>query len=202
MVLTPSTMMKLGSPAPGFSLPDTDGRTVSLDDFKDAKALLVMFICNHCPFVVHVADELARLGKEYQPKGVAVVAINSNNIESHPADSPEKMKASKAEHGYTFPYLFDETQAVAKEYTAACTPDLFLFDAGHKLFYRGQLDDTRPTRISSGNYDSGRDQANGADLRAALDALLAGLPRPADQRPSIGCNIKWKPGNEPDYFGG
>jgi peroxiredoxin len=193
MVLTPSTMMRLGTHAPGFSLPDTDGHTVSLDDFKDAKALLVMFICNHCPFVVHVADELARLGRDYQPKGVGIVAISANDIKSHPADSPQKMKQEKARRGYTFPYLYDETQAVAKAYTAACTPDFFLFDGGHKLVYRGQLDDSRPdTDIP----------VTGADLRSALNAVLAGEPVPGGQKPSMGCNIKWRPGNEPGYFGG
>lgn len=201
MVLTPSTMLTLGTHAPGFALPDTAGRTVSLDDFKDAKALLVMFICNHCPYVIHVADELARIGRDYQPKGVAVVAISANDVKSHPADGPEKMKQEKAKRGYTFPYLYDESQAVAKAYTAACTPDFFLFDGGQKLVYRGQLDDTRPNRISSGNYDSGKSPANGADLRRALDAVLAGKPVPAEQKPSMGCNIKWKPGNEPAYFG-
>ncbi len=201
MVLTPSTMLPLGSPAPGFSLPDTEGKTVSLDDFKDAKAVLVMFICNHCPYVIHVADELARLGRDYQPKGVAVVAIGANDVETHPQDSPEKMKEEKALRGYTFPYLFDATQAVAKAYTAACTPDFFLFDADHKLVYRGQLDDSRPIRISSGNYDSAGNPCDGADLRWALDAVLSGQPVSHDQKPSMGCNIKWKPGNEPDYFG-
>jgi peroxiredoxin len=202
MVLTPSTMLKLGSPAPDFSLPDTDGNTVSLDDFKDAKALLVMFICNHCPYVVHLADELARLGKDYQPKGVAVVAVSANDVASHPADSPAKMQEEKAARGYTFPYLYDGSQAVAKAYTAACTPDFFLFDADQKLVYRGQLDDTRPTRISSGNYDSDQSPSNGKDLRAALDAVLSGQPVSSEQIPSMGCNIKWKPGNEPSYFGG
>jgi len=193
MVLTPSTMLKLGSHAPDFSLPDTEGRTVSLDDFKDAKALLVMFICNHCPYVIHVADGLARLGRDYQSKGVAVVAISANDIQSHPADSPEKMKQEKAARGYVFPYLYDETQAVAKAYTAACTPDFFLFDADRKLVYRGQLDDSRP------NTDI---PVSGADLRQALDAVLSGQPVPGEQRPSIGCNIKWRPGNQPGYFGG
>ncbi len=202
MALTPSTMLALGTHAPDFALPDTEGQTVSLDDFKDARALLVMFICNHCPFVVHVADELARLAKDYQPKGIAVVAISSNDVESHPGDSPEKMSAEKAKRGYTFPYLYDGSQSVAKAYTAACTPDFFLFDAQQKLAYRGQLDDTRPVRISSGNYDSNQSAANGADLRRALDALLVGESAPAEQKPSMGCNIKWKPGNEPAYFGG
>jgi peroxiredoxin len=193
MAITPSTMLALGTQAPDFALPDTDGKTVSLNDFKDAKALLVMYICNHCPFVVHIADELARLAKEYQPKGLAVVAISSNDIESHPADSPEMMTQEKANRGYTFPYLYDGSQAVAKAYTAACTPDFFLFDSNHKLVYRGQLDDSRP--------NSGI-PVTGADLRKALDEVLAGNQAPADQKPSIGCNIKWQPGNEPAYFGG
>lgn len=202
MALTPSTMLKLGSPAPDFSLPDTEDNTVSLDDFKDTKALLIMFICNHCPFVIHLADELARVGKDYQPKGVAVVAVSANDIQTHPADSPVKMKEEKAARGYTFPYLYDETQAVAKAYTAACTPDFFLFDAEKKLVYRGQLDDTRPARISSGNYDSEQSPANGVDLRRALDAVLSGGTVLDKQIPSMGCNIKWKSGNEPSYFGG
>lgn len=202
MVLTPSTMLTLGTHAPDFSLPDTDGGVVSLDDFKNAEALLVMFICNHCPYVIHIAGELARIGRDYQPKGVAVVAISANDVGNYPQDGPEKMKEEKARHGYTFPYLYDESQAVAKAYTAACTPDFFLFDGDHKLVYRGQLDDTRPNRISSGNYDSAKSPAHGADLRRALDAVLAGKPVPADQKPSMGCNIKWKPGNEPGYFGG
>lgn len=202
MALTPSTMLSLGTHAPDFVLPDTDGKTVSLEDFKDAKALLVMFICNHCPFVMHVADELARLGKAYRARGVAVVAISANDVAHYPADGPEKMKQEKAKRGYTFPYLYDESQAVAKAYTAACTPDFFLFDGDRKLVYRGQLDDTRPSRIGSGNYDSGKLSANGADLRRALDTVLAGKPAPGDQKPSMGCNIKWKPGNEPAYFGG
>lgn len=193
MALTPSTMLALDTHAPDFALTDTDGQTVSLGDFKDAKALLVMFVCNHCPFVVHVADEMAKLAKDYQPKGVAVVAIGSNNIESYPADSPEKMRQEKAKREYTFPYLYDASQTVAKAYTAACTPDFFLFDADHKLAYRGQMDDSRP--------DSGI-PVTGADLRKALDAVLAGESVPADQKPSMGCNIKWKPGNEPAYFGG
>lgn len=202
MALTPSTMLALGSPAPGFSLPDTDGNTVSIDDFKDAKALLVMFICNHCPYVIHVADELAKLGRDYQPKGVAIVAISANDIDNYPADSPAKMKEEKALRGYMFPYLYDESQLVAKAYTAACTPDFFLFDADKKLVYRGQLDDSRPHRISSGNYDSSQNPCSGADLRRALDAVLAGQTVADDQKPSLGCNIKWKPGNAPDYFGG
>lgn len=183
MALTPSTMVELGTTAPDFSLPDTTGKTVSLSDFEGARALLVMFICNHCPYVKHIRSELAKLGTDYQPQGVAVVAINSNDVESYPADSPEKMVVEAREAGYTFPYLFDETQAVAKAYQAACTPDLYLFDAGRRLVYRGQLDGSRP-----GNGIP----VTGEDLRAALDAVLAGKPVSDEQRPSVGCNIKWR----------
>ena len=188
MARTPSTMLPLGTVAPAFCLPNIDGTNVSLDDRKDAPAYLVMFICNHCPFVIHVQDELAKLGKDYQEKGVAVFAINSNDVANFPADSPEKMAQLAKDVGYTFPYLYDESQEIAQAYSAACTPDFFLFDADKKLVYRGQLDDSRP--------DSGK-PVTGADLRAALDALLAGEPVSDDQKPSLGCNIKWKAGNEP-----
>jgi peroxiredoxin len=184
MSLTPSTMLPLGTTAPGFKLPDTDGSLVSLDDFKTAPALLVIFLCNHCPYVKHVRHELARLGKAYQQKGVAVVGINANDVANYPEDSPERMAAEKAEVGYTFPYLYDETQQVALAYKAACTPDFYVFDKDQKLAYRGQLDGSRP-----GNPIP----VTGKDLRAALDAVLAGEPVSGDQRPSIGCNIKWKP---------
>ncbi len=190
MVQTPSTMTELGVYAPDFALPGTDGKTYTLGDFAGNRALLVMFICNHCPFVKHVADELARIGREYQPRGASIVAINSNNAASHPDDSPGKMVDEARRRGYTFPYLHDETQSVALAYRAACTPDFFLFDADHQLVYRGQLDASRP---GNGVPVTGR------DLRAALDAVLAGKPVPSDQKPSIGCNIKWKPGNEPAY---
>jgi peroxiredoxin len=184
-------MLPLGTSAPDFNLPDADGNMHSLDDGVGSRAYLVMFICNHCPFVKHVADELARLGRDYQDKGVAVFAINSNDVESHPADGPDKMKEEAASRGYTFPYLLDEDQGVAKAYEAACTPDFYLFDAGRKLVYRGQLDGSRP----------GNDMpVDGADLRRALDAVLASEPVPADQVPSLGCNIKWKAGKEPGYF--
>ena len=199
MALTPSTMLELGTPAPDFSLPDTDGETVALEHFR-GKPLLVMFICNHCPYVKHVAPELKRIGDDYSGR-VDVVAIQSNDVEHYPDDSPEKMKQEKAERGYGFPYLFDGDQAVAKAYTAACTPDFFLFDAQHKLAYRGQLDPTRPHRISSGNYDDRDGAADGRDLRAALDQVLAGETVTVAQVPSMGCNIKWKPGQEPTYFG-
>jgi len=181
-------MIPLGTAAPNFTLPDTEGNTVSLADFGESKALLVMFICNHCPYVKHVADELAALGKEYQKKGAGIVAISSNDVTTHPDDSPAKMAEEARLRGYTFPYCYDETQEVAKAYSAACTPDLFLFDADKKLVYRGQLDGSRP----------GNDvPVTGKDLRAALDAVLAGNPVPAEQRPSVGCNIKWKRGNTP-----
>ncbi|MCL4853589.1 MAG: thioredoxin family protein, partial [Bryobacteraceae bacterium] len=189
---TASTMLPLGTAAPDFSLPDTAGRTVSLADFKDSPALLVIFMCNHCPYVQHVADGLAKLAKDYQQRGVAVVGINSNDTATHPEDSPAKMADEVRQRGYTFPYLFDETQQVAKAYRAACTPDFFLFDSQRKLVYRGQMDDSRP--------QSGV-PVTGQDLRRALDAVLAGAPVPEPQKPSLGCNIKWKPGNEPEYFG-
>jgi len=192
MAETPSTMSELGTKAPDFQLPDTEGRTVALADFEGRNALLVMFICNHCPFVKHVREELARLGREYQEKGAGVVAISSNDVVAYPADGPDAMREEKARVGYTFPYLLDETQEVAKAYGAACTPDFFLYDAQRRLAYRGQLDDSRP-----GN---GR-PVTGRDLRAALDAVLAGAPVDEEQRPSVGCNIKWKPGNAPAYFG-
>jgi peroxiredoxin len=191
MVAVHSTMLPLGTPAPDFSLPDTEGRVISLDDCRDARALLVMFICNHCPFVKHLRGALAELGREYGARGVAVVAVSSNDPERYPADSPEMMRREKEEAGYPFPYLFDGTQETAKAYRAACTPDFFLFDGAQRLVYRGQFDDSRP-----GN---GR-PVTGRDLRAALDAVLAGAPVPEEQHPSIGCNIKWRAGNEPEWF--
>ena len=192
MVRTPSTMLPLGTSAPDFSLMNVDGQVVSLSDFRDAPALLVVFLCNHCPYVIHVADHLAQLAQEYMSRGVAVVGISSNDVANYPADSPEQMVAEAESRGYVFPYLYDETQEVAKSYHAACTPDFFLFDASQKLLYRGQLDSSRP--------DSGI-PVTGEDLRAALDAVLAGKEAPENQTPSLGCNIKWKPGAEPDYFG-
>ena len=191
MVLANSTMMLLGTKAPVFSLPDTDGRIVSLNDFADSPALLVIFKCNHCPYVKHVRLALADLTRQYQAKGVAIVGINSNDVRAYPDDGPEAMRLEVDAAGYVFPYLYDETQEVAKAYSAACTPDFFLFDRDRRLFYRGQMDDSRP---SNGKPVTGR------DLRAALDAVLAGRPAPENQFPSAGCNIKWKPGNEPDYF--
>jgi peroxiredoxin len=192
MAVTPSTMLELGTPAPLFSLPDTDGANVCIDDFWESRALLVMFICNHCPFVRHLRGAITELARDYQQRGVAVVAINANDAQRYPQDGPAAMRREKEEAGYTFPYLFDEAQSVAKSYRAACTPDFYLFDADRSLVYRGQFDDSRP-----GNQVP----ATGRDLRAALDALLEGRPAPAEQHPSIGCNIKWKPGNEPEYFG-
>jgi len=192
MVAVPSTMLELGTSAPNFSLPDTEGRTVSLQDFRDARALLVMFICNHCPYVKHVAQELARIGRDYQPKGVGSVAISSNDVAAYPDDGPSRMREEKARVGYPFPYLYDESQAVALAYRAACTPDFYLFDNDRRLVYRGQLDDSRPKTTKP---------VTGKDLRTALDLVLQGKPAPAEQIPSIGCNIKWKPGNEPEYFG-
>ncbi len=190
MVMTPSTMLELGTAAPDFSLPDTNGNTVALGDFADAPALLVMFICNHCPFVKHVRARLAEICREYQARNVAVVAINSNDVAAFPDDSPANMAHQAKAAAYTFPYLFDETQEVAKAYSAACTPDFFLFDKARALVYRGQMDAARP----------GNDvPVTGADLTAAVDAVLAGTPVSPDQKPSIGCNIKWKPGNEPAY---
>ena len=191
MVLTPSTMLPLGTKAPAFSLPNLEGKQVSLDDFAGAPAYLVVFMCNHCPYVKHVAPQLATLAKEYQAKGVAVVGINSNDVKSHPDDAPDMMAQEAKARGYTFPYLFDATQKVAHAYKAACTPDFYVFDKDKKLAYRGQLDSSRP--------DSGI-PVTGQDLRAALDAVLAGKPVAADQKPSIGCNIKWMAGNEPEYF--
>ena len=174
-----------------FTLPGVDEKTYSPADFDDAAVLAVIFWCNHCPYVRHLRDGLAQLARDYQPRSVAVVGISANDVANYPADSPAKMAAEAAAAGYIFPYLYDETQAVAKAYRAACTPDFYLFDKDQRLVYRGQFDDSRP-----GNGVP----VTGKDLRAALDALLAGKPVSPDQKPSIGCNIKWKPGNEPDYF--
>ena len=190
MALTPSTMIELGTPAPNFALPEPDGSVVTREQFA-GKPLLVMFICNHCPYVKHVAPELARIGKDYGDR-VGIVAIQSNDVENYPDDSPEKMAEEVKQREYTFPYVSDTDQSVAKAYSAACTPDFFLFDAEHKLAYRGQLDDTRPHRVASGQYDDRDGQANGQDLRAALDQVLAGQAVTVEQVPSMGCNIKWK----------
>jgi peroxiredoxin len=185
-------MLPLGSQAPGFRLPDTDGNLISLDDFREALALLVIFLCNHCPYVKHVRHDLAKLTREYGAKGVAAVGINANDVANYPDDRPELMAREKAEVGYPFSYLFDETQEVAKAYQAACTPDFYVFDQNRRLVYRGQMDSSRP----------GNDvPVSGGDLRSALDAVLTGRPVPEPQKPSMGCNIKWKPGNAPGYFG-
>ena len=193
MVRTPSTMLPLGTTAPTFSLPNVDGRILGLDDVTGERGTVVMFICNHCPFVKHVADQLAQLGRDYAPLGIGFVAISSNDVSRHPADSPEQMIHEAEARGYPFAYLYDETQDVARDYRAACTPDFFAFDAGRRLAYRGQLDGSRP-----GNGDA----VTGADLRDALDALVAGKRPAEEQRPSLGCNIKWKAGREPEYFTG
>lgn len=191
MVRTASTMLPLGTNAPDFSLPDTEGKTVQLSDYAGSKALLVIFMCNHCPYVKHVADQLKTLSDDYMPQGLAVVAISSNDADKYPDDSPEAMANEKAERGYQFAYLFDESQSVAQAYAAACTPDFYLFDDQQRLVYRGQLDSSRPkTDIP----------VTGEDLRAAIDAVLAGQSPSDQQTPSIGCNIKWKEGNEPQYF--
>ena len=184
-------MLPLGTTAPDFRLPDTNGKIVSLADFKNAPALLVIFMCNHCPYVIHIRAGLARLARDYIPRGVGIVGINSNDVENYPDDSPAKMKSEVKDAGYIFPYLYDESQTVAKSYCAACTPDFFLFDRGRRLVYRGQFDDSRP-----GNEIT----VTGKDLRAALDAVLTDKSVSPNQKASIGCNIKWKAGNEPDYF--
>lgn len=184
MAVTPSTMIALGTKAPEFTLPDTvSGKNVSLSDLKSAKATVIMFICNHCPFVKHVNIELVRMANDYIPKGISFIAISSNDVVNFPEDSPEKMKEEARALGYPFPYLYDESQSVARAYDAACTPDFFIYDKDLKLAYRGQLDDSRP---------SNGIPVTGKDIRAALDLLLAGKSIPADQKPSIGCNIKWK----------
>ena len=193
-----STMLALGTAAPDFSLPDVaSGKTVKLADFSDKQALLVMFICAHCPYVVHVQPELARLARDYASKSVGFVAITVNDVAQYPQDAPQPSAAMAEQAGWTFPFLYDESQAIAKAYTAACTPDLFLFDSERKLVYRGQLDSSRPGR---GPDRPGGGVLNGEDVRAAIDAVLAGQPVNPEQKPSIGCNIKWKPGNEPEYF--
>ncbi len=182
-------MLPLGTSAPAFTLPDiSTGQPVSLGNFAEAKVLVIIFLCNHCPYVIHIRSELARIARDYVGRPVALVGISSNDAAAYPDDSPEATRPLATLLG--FPILHDETQAVAKAYTAACTPDFFLFDAERKLAYRGQLDGTRPRQ----------DEPTGADLRAAIDAVLSGTPLPPDQKPSLGCNIKWKPGNEPDYF--
>lgn len=191
MVKTASTMLPLGTKAPDFSLPNVDGTNVSLADVSNGKGLLVIFMCNHCPFVIHLREALAAFGREYGEKGLSIVGISSNDVATHPDDSPEKMVEEHKAAGYTFPYLYDESQEIAKAYRAACTPDFFLFDGDNALAYRGQFDETRP----------GSGDPTGSDLRAACDLVLAGQEVPADpQIPSLGCNIKWK--DAPEYFTG
>jgi peroxiredoxin len=198
MSATTSTMLPLGTPAPDFSLPDVaTGRPVALGDFAERKALLVVFLCAHCPYVLHVLPELARIARDYSGRSAGIIGITSNDVAQYPQDAPEPTTKWAREGGLTFPVLYDETQSVAKAYTAACTPDFFLFDADRMLAYRGQLDDSRPMR---GPERPGSGSPSGADLRAALNAVLAGEVVNPEQRPSIGCNIKWKPGNEPAYF--
>ena len=189
---TPSTMLDLGTPLPPFQLPDIDGKTVTHRDLGDAAALVVAFICPHCPFVKHVRAAFARFATDYRPRGVAIVAINSNDSKAYPEDDLTGMRSEASSAGFTFPYLFDESQQVAKAFRAACTPDFFVFDRSHALVYRGQFDDSRPG--SSG-------PVTGEDLRAAVDAVLEGTDVPSRQRPSVGCNIKWKPGHAPEYAG-
>ncbi len=192
MASTLSTMLPLGTAAPAFSLPDVlSGKTISLDTFKDKKALLVMFICRHCPYVKHIQHEIARLGKDYADKNVGIVAITSNDPQQYPEDAPERSAEMAKELGFTFPFCYDATQDVAKAFRAACTPEFYIFDDARRLVYRGQFDDSRPTNAIP---------VTGKDVRAALDAVLAGTPVEQRQIPSIGCNIKWKPGNEPAYL--
>ena len=191
MVLTASTMLELGVTAPDFALPDINGHVVRRDDFSATTGLLVLYICNHCPYVLHIQRELVAIGREYMPLGIAMVGINANDAAMYPEDDFAHMRETAQRLDYPFPYLYDETQAVAKVYHAACTPDIFLFDRDRRLVYRGQLDGSRP-----GNSIP----VTGQDLRQAMDALLARVPVPGEQRPSMGCNIKWKPGNAPGYF--
>lgn len=191
MARTPSTMLDLGTPAPHFSLPEpATGKTITLDDYKQ-QPVLVVFMCNHCPYVIHLREELVRFADEYRAKGLVTIAINANDIENYPADSPEKMIADVEQFNYAFPYLFDESQEVAKSYQAACTPDFFMFDQQHILFYRGQFDGSRPRNDIP---------VTALDMRSAADKLLAGESAPSEQKPSLGCNIKWKAGNEPEFF--
>ena len=196
MAATESTMLELGTQAPDFSLPNTNpkfaDRVFSLADFADAKALLVMFVCNHCPYVIHLREALVRMAADYAERGLQVVAISSNSVQTHPQDGPDKMREEAEQQGFPYPYLYDESQAVAQAYMAACTPDFFLFDADQKLAYRGRFDGSRPKNDIP---------VTGEDMRAAVDAVLAGEKPAGEQVPSMGCNIKWTPGNEPAYFG-
>ena len=193
MALTASTMLPLGTKAPDFNLPDVvSGNAIALSNYADKQALLVMFICQHCPFVKHIKAELAKIGKDYANSNLGIVAISANDVDNYPDDAPQKLKAMAQELNLAYPVCYDESQGTAKAYTAACTPDFFLFDASQKLVYRGQLDDSRP---SNGKPVTGK------DLRAAIDAVLAGKDITFEQQPSVGCNIKWKSGNEPSYYG-
>lgn len=191
MALTPSTMLPLGTKAPDFQLPDTvSGKTISLDTFAGKKGLLVIFMCRHCPFVKHIQGELVKIGKDYAGSNLGIIAISANDAANYPEDAPHLLKEMAVELGFTFPFCYDETQETAQAYTAACTPDFFLFDANRELVYRGQLDDSRPNNHKP---------VTGKDLRSAIDALLGDAPVHSDQKPSIGCNIKWKPGNSPAH---
>ena len=192
MVLTPSTMLDLGTRAPDFTLPDAYGNPVGLAEFAGAPATVIVFMCNHCPYVKHLKTALAEFAHEYQTREVAVIGINANDAETHPEDGREAMVRDIADFRYSFPYLIDATQEVAKAYRAACTPDFYVFDAALRLVYRGQFDDSRPESDTP---------VTGRSLRAAVDTVVAGQTPSGDQQPSIGCNIKWQPGNEPDYFG-
>ncbi len=192
MSLTPSTMLPIGTKAPDFILPDPTGKQIALSDFSEAPATFIIFMCNHCPYVKHLQKQLTEIAREFQDKGVAVIAINSNDTENYTDDSPKEMAKEIKKFDYTFPYLFDETQEIAKAYRAACTPDFYVFDGDQKLAYRGQFDASRP-----GNSLP----INGADIKNALNSILNGEPVSTDQKPSIGCSIKWRPGNAPEYFG-
>jgi len=191
-----SLMPDLGAPVPQFALPDPNGRVYTLKDFVSARALLVAFVCNHCPFVQHLIDGFVSFASEYAPKGLATVAISSNDIASYPDDAPVKMAEFAAAHRFNFPYLYDESQEIAKAFGAACTPDFFLYDADRRLYYRGQFDNSRP---QTPHFPGPPIPVTGADMRAAVDAALAGKPAPSEQIPSRGCSLKWKPGNEPSW---
>ncbi len=196
MTLTPSNMLPIGTLAPDFSLPSTEGMAIDLASQRGERGTVVLFICNHCPYVIHIASALAGTAREYMAKGIGFVAINSNDTSAFPEDSMQNMILEKRDRSYPFPYLIDDSQEVARSYDAACTPDIYLFDSDLKLVYRGQFDDSRPGRVSPGSRDSRGKQPTGRDLRAAMDCLLRGVPVPNDQKPSMGCNIKWRPGFE------
>jgi len=192
MVLTPSTMLELGTQAPEFVLEDVvSNKKIALETFSGKKGLLVMFICQHCPYVQHIQEELTRIGLDYENEDLGIVAISSNDADNYPDDSPESLKKMAEDLDFRFPFCYDETQEVAKSYTAACTPDFFLFDDNRQLVYRGQLDDSRPENNKA---------VSGKDLRAAIDVVISGEKVDSNQKPSIGCNIKWKKGNNPKYF--